>query len=698
MAQIFTISDGTTTIDLLNPTGNYHLASWETGINSWKDEGYYNNPLNELSVPTNRFHSNFEEKLSIHVTGTTQDSVIANTRAFVALLEKSINYFVNNSSPLVYLSAKSDTETNTRYAVIFGYKLEELPDQFIGPFTTGGKQQETRYGAIYANISCVITRSYWLGNIPPSSTAMSIINQYSYNSTNYGLSSSTTDKPITSKDIMSNITHIYRFDASAGSWSGNLLGSGLPYNLLPTSTQANDALYIGVNTALANSGPFSNVIFNITTPSSGITGTWQYRLASSWDNIGTGGDYTQNPPGTITTTNSFTKTGMGEITFTPPDLWATGNLQTIFGGSAPNVTGYWIRFNVTSVSSPSVPQQGSVQPYSASKPYIEITSGASGDLDALSKITIRGRNTTKALFGPGSYYAAGSLFLGIRKYSRGSNFTAYLNCADEQNPSGVTVTLGSSSFQSDATSPTGRSVTTSIGASSTNPSAVSITLDNTISNHYFGKFRVFWRGGVVSGSNNQISLKIRTNEIDLYTSPYLTIPIGGAAGKNVVDFGIINIPNSDMLNSLIDTPESIEFAIGLKNSRISGTNIVWSYDLVFIPADESIIEVRELLNDAFGEGLYYNKLLEIDNLTQPFKSTRTITKNSSTGYVNGLYRLINYNGVRLPRERFRIWFLYYDRYLPLTTADQEFTYASWDSVFTIKVDNNPVYLLPRGTA
>ena len=61
-------------IDLLS--ADYQLAAWETGVNEWKDGGIYsNNPLTDGSIPVDMAYSNFEEKISVHITGASQDNV-----------------------------------------------------------------------------------------------------------------------------------------------------------------------------------------------------------------------------------------------------------------------------------------------------------------------------------------------------------------------------------------------------------------------------------------------------------------------------------------------------------------------------------------------------------------------------------------------------------------------------------------------
>lgn len=712
MTQIFQISDGTTTIDLLSPTGNYHLAKWESGISQWKDGGIFSeNPLVDGRVPIDRAFDSVQEKITIHITGSSQDNVISSLRSLLTLLDTSYTYFAESTAVPAYLIVKSDTETNTRYAVIVSYKIDNLPGQFDGPFLAGGKQfsGNLSYPAIYVELELVIERDHWLNAAPGSSVNISIQNQYSYNSTTYG-QAATSSSPVYISAIRadSNITHIYRFDTSASTWSSNLVGTAPPFNILPTSTTAGDIVYFGVNSSLPNSGIPHNLVFNISTPASGITGTWEASVSPSSWNILSGSDYTQNPPynsGTLSTINSFTKSGLGEVVVTQlNNLAATPiNLLTVFGGSAPNVTGFWIRFRVTSVSSPTVPQQGTGLIFSSNKPFVEINSASiGGDIPALSKVTIRGRANTK-IAGPSGYVTAGSLFLGIRKYSRGSLFTGYLNASDEQNPTGITVTTSATAgFVDKYNSSTGRAVRATAGSlAGGDEMSVTWTFASSISKHFIGNFRTFVRF-LWLNTTSQSKIILRAGEMDLYESEWITnlpVPISADVSFGVTDMGILNIPYSGLISRSLTTDilESVSIILKIKNT---GSFAVDAYvnDLILIPADESIVEVREVLNsNTATNGIYYNRNLEIDNITLPGIGGRAFLKDTTSGNIVNVYRLINTKGLEIPTQRSLLWFLYYDKYVPTSTADPPFNLSSLENTtFGISIATGNRYILPRG--
>lgn len=165
MAQVFTLSDGTTTLNFL--AAPYDLANYETGLNQWKDGGIFaDSSLTEGSIPVFRQFDAFEETLTLHITGTTQDSVIASLRAITTILESGMEYFISGLGSQCYIAVKGDTETNTRYAVITAYKLETLPAQFGGAFLQGAVAATSLYASAYTGIQLVLRRGIWLENVP----------------------------------------------------------------------------------------------------------------------------------------------------------------------------------------------------------------------------------------------------------------------------------------------------------------------------------------------------------------------------------------------------------------------------------------------------------------------------------------------------------------------------------------------------
>src|SRR5690606_37321225 len=220
------------------------------------------------------------------------------------------------------------------------------------------------------------------------------------------------------KFAFSNVTHIFHYNGSSYS---NLQFANLPpYNLFGTAAAINKAAYFGSKTNDSNvpGGPFSSLVFDITTEARNITIVWEYWDGSSWTTLTTQDN-----------TSGFQQLGVNSVNWEIPSNWTTTTVNSI--------TGYWVRARISAVSSNSqTPIQDNRYIYTTRRPYIEVAaSQISGDLPAIGRIFWRnqGKPTLERLI------------CGLRSLSRGSNFNAYINISDTQTPFGLTITKSSTS-------------------------------------------------------------------------------------------------------------------------------------------------------------------------------------------------------------------------------------------------------------
>lgn len=167
MTQVLTISNGTTTIDLLNGAG-INLLQWTPKIAQWKDGGVVqDSKIADGKRLRYRAYDSVTETFRLYAVGASQDDCIDKIQDLGALLEQAIDYWLEptNDTP-VYLSLKSDLETNTRYAVVNQYKLEELPELYNGPFRTGGNSEGTQYPSVFREFVLVVDRGHWQDVVP----------------------------------------------------------------------------------------------------------------------------------------------------------------------------------------------------------------------------------------------------------------------------------------------------------------------------------------------------------------------------------------------------------------------------------------------------------------------------------------------------------------------------------------------------
>ena len=664
MAQIFTISDGTTTVDLLSATGPYYLGVYETGINQWKSGGIYtDSALSEGSIPIFRQFDTFEEKLTLHIAGDTQDDVIDNLRTLIMLLESGVEYFISGLGNQAYMTLKGDTETNARYGVIVGYKIETLPGPFAGTFVTGAKTDNNiTIDALYSEVELVLRRGIWLEAVPGTMTRAYIDTQTTYNSITSGFSSSNSLRAYASNyRHTSNITHIYKDDG--GSFSSNLISASLPYNLFPNSPATNDALYIGSDTSLTDSGPFFNLVFNIgTAGDSSWVIVGEYWNGSSWQS----GIPLHNE------TNAFEIAGIGLASWAGISNWATTSVN--------GVTGYWIRFRVTTAGS-TIPTQQTRNIYSVNVPYIDIQStGLAGDIDPISRVEIIRADTA----------SNNKIVIGRRIYSRGSNFTPYLNFSDDQNPSGVTITTNLFSFGNDSLSPTGRSLSRIIGGSFGN---ASITLSSALASHYIGRYRCFARvrrsGGAQGAVLGMFSVSSSAGGSVFY--PEVELNVSLTDNMEVLDFGIIEIPQSFSKSDTISY--DVELSVYLKDTTASGAITGYLYDIILIPSDECILEIDASLLSP--NSFTSSPTLIMDKLTSPEEPLDAHVNDTATG--GAVYKTI-YGGsdaIYLAKERHRLHFFGYQRTIANNIYFNQAQYFDLYSVIVYKMNR---YLLPRGNS
>lgn len=662
MTQIFTITDGTTSIDFVGANSNYLLANYETGLNQWKSGGIFaGSELTEGSIPVFRQYDNFEEKLTVHIKGTSQDNAIDNLRSLLTILDSGVEYFVSGLGTQVYMVLKSNDETNTRYAVISSYKIETLPRLFDSYFEVGGTQAAANVDTLINDLEIIITRGLWLEAAPGTQTRAYQDSQTTFNSINFGVSASNTVETFAS-DIRteSNITHIFTFDTSSGTYSSNLVNS-TSYDLFPNPIGAGDILYIGTQTSVSNSGPFFSLVFNIgVAAASNFSGVFEYNTSFGFEAGGL--------PNWITL---FRSEGVKAIGWSDTaGLWQT----TAVNG----VTGYWVRFRYTSGS--GNPTQTGQRVYAAGIPYVDIqTTGLAGDVDALSLINLNRYSIS----------SENKLVIGRRLYSRGASFTSHINYSDDQNPSGITVNgVSLGTFVDDVRSPTARALAVTVGSSfpSTNGN---ILINNTLSASFVGKFRAFARVLRMSGNPGDVIARLKVGSSATTTQvlyPEVELNSYPAQTMEVLDLGVIELPASF---SKATTPYDITIDIGFMDTTASGTIIVRCIDLILIPADESIIEI----DPQNSNGADYTIVL--DKITSPQEPV-----DIKFNYLDQLVMKPLYggsDGISLARARQRLWFFGYSR-VDNGLATNTYYNEGVHFVYGVEVFKLNRYLLPRGSS
>jgi len=338
------------------------------------------------------------------------------------------------------------------------------------------------------------------------------------------------------------LTHIFVDDG--GVFGANLIGAGLPFAFLPAVPAVNDAVYFGVATAALDSGPFCSLVLDILAAQAQVTTiTWQY-WNGAWvaltvrDNTNANGAMTGDP---------FDTTGINSVHWNQPADWAT---TTING-----VLGYWVRALVGVVGGvPTPPTQANRDIYTIVTPYVDtLASQTKGDIPALALMKAEGQSGDATML-----LRQQTLYMGLRSYSRGSNFSSFINLSDEQNQAGIVVTLNAAAactFATDITSPTGRITNWSTGGAAAETWLAYVTIPTTLVDDYTGIFRALLRIFMVSVNSFILRLRVAVGEYtnvvwqsdEIYPTP--------GAFFQTVDFRSVTLP--PLLNDLGNTYKNV---------------------------------------------------------------------------------------------------------------------------------------------
>lgn len=415
------------------------------------------------------------------------------------------------------------------------------------------------------------------------------------------------------------LTYVYHYDQSTATWSDNLALATPPFSLLPAVLQNSDTLYIGVSTDWLNGGPFSSLVFDITSPltSGDQTITWQYWNGASFVAFS---DIRDNTVG-------FTVEGVNSIHWEQPDDWEA---SIVSGGGSADYSAYWVRALVGGVVGlPGPPVQQNRFVYTISWNYITVESDqVTGDLSALGRLKLYNQSSQ-----PGtSRLDFARVICGLRSLSRGSDFTSYLLASETQNPLSIICNdyPGKGTFETDTSKVGGQYLQYSSSDADEDVLFGYFYFPPDAISEYYGKFRLFVIGdhssdntrirvGLYTGTNADAneSLKWQSDLLDMDTDIL----------NGIADAGIITIPT---VHNLRDDEDVVPFRIGFfaTNSEASAATMD-VYALVLMPIDEWAGDFFQYITDDAGESVGINEYLDVDSVRFPRTDIRSFSRDSS---------------------------------------------------------------------
>jgi len=491
-----------------------------------------------------------------------------------------------------------------------------------------------------------------------------------------------------------NITNVKVYEDGVG-YSDEFPAAIFPFDLLPGSTSVDDAVYFGVDTDFQDSGdpPIDNLVFDIGTPGYDISIRWEY-YAGAWTTLTV-------QDGTDAGTGPLTKSGVNSVHWEPPGDWEATDID--------GVTALWVRLYVYGApgGDEEIPTQDNRNVYSCRWPRVDLAAAqVPGTLDALAHHILRMRSDGPNGSGPDLY--GNRILVGLRSIDRGADFTAYLNCADEQNPVGIECSLGASTtFINYLDAAPGRAVHYAPTGYQAMAMRVRFGLANTLARQFHGSYRAFLRCRQTVGASGDIRVRLYIGTpwgSDDYWSQIRSIPETLGFNK-LIDFGEVKLPLSQLLSTerIATTrievhaetttagvtsamvPMSTWMGAGILapydtgvQSGVSPTNLdswttaqlwydgstilgdfpgLYFLDLILIPSDEwmgDFVDEALSVSTAWSNG----KVFEIDSIVYPKTEMRGIVRHSATDAINAIYVPLTPGPAMLqPNAQQRLWVL-----------------------------------------
>lgn len=480
-----------------------------------------------------------------------------------------------------------------------------------------------------------------------------------------------------------NLTHMYRYDASLTSYSGNLMAGAeaLPFDILPATPAVSDIVYFGIDTTLENSGPFSNIVFDLAEIADDTTGKWQY-YNGAWTDL----DTTDNTVD-IVYEDTFTVLGVRSVHWVQPTDWTANAIN--------GVTAFWVRFLVTSVGgAPDAPVQQSRLPYSIVTPFVDIDDAqVGGDIAALSSVYIQNMSDD-------SIYdvklQAKRVLCALRSKDRGANFTPYINMGGNQNLTSCVVASLSDDFAFTVTpiSHTGQSGNFTPSAEFPLAAVAEILFQGEELSNYIGVFRAFIRTREYDATSDvvtaQLSMQFGEESPNFYTEEVEIESVGYY--ETLTDLGLFTIQPGTLNPS--EYYSSGKITLYLSSASSDGTDL-HVLDLILMPADEWFCDTRSRTDEALRMYGWHGEQreLRIDAIGNPRFAMRSILVNNETdGFALDTWELIASSPPMLQANKDqRLWFLVHDTDRDLANV------CAFEACHAVRVFKSQRYFSMRGS-
>jgi hypothetical protein len=582
MAVTYSLTDGTTTIDLIAATTiSIRDTSQPPSI-----------PGVAIQEPTR-----VTERWALRVKGTSNDNLASQLQTLIKLLRKASDFEdgVVFTKP-VYLQVQMANETGARYALVHGATDLEFPfgiEKYVQNSST-------------AEIDVTIEREH-----PWRSAAPNTLPTASTLTASDGPASPTMVHVANFRDdgVLSSVK------VDDGGAFTDIISAVTGTNLFPAAPAANDALYF-----LATDIPFKHCCAGVATAMASFAGTLvaEYYSGAAYSAMTLGTHFTVFDASgrEITSLNElFTRTGLWSINIFPPSDWATVAVD--------GQTVYPFRIRISAFTSiGTVPTKDGNAIYAQRKNYVEIP--------AASLVGDSPQTTLIRLFSP----SGGGATVGKANLSRiligtksdpASTFEPVLNLGNVDNPAGWTTAYGTdSSSVADNLAPGRAHAAVSFATEATSVVRVTLTGDDLLSSYAPGEYLVMVRCQQIGGSPGdcKVSVDVAIGGSGAYV-PHVFLgeasPTEGADdGPEVLCMGgiddpvLLQLPFSRAYNS--DSLASTDIVVRVYAERESGASVLRLYDLWLMPIHEGSVSADDPVTDTTNgsSALRGGTILDVD--------------------------------------------------------------------------------------
>lgn len=567
-----------------NRHSGFFLDGITPNIAAYRGGGVYNQSVfGDGRTLVDTQYDNVIETIGLKLVASSQDELAKKMQDLRRLLIKAKDFWVNRfATEPVWIEARSSNETNIRYAVIHNAQILSDSDMWRQPFLQPGNE------AFLDNISLVIERGHWQDARPGIRSDVDASNQivYDTNGLTYGMEANR-EAFILNGRQQANISHIFKWDQGATTWSSNMVDAALPWDWFDLPCQTGDAIYFGIETSDTDAAHFTNLVFDLGKPTrlNDSGSEWEIYYSGSWQTLtALGLDYHDGTAEAI---------GQKELRRVGPAMLSWEEANSLWSTVAVNgVTGYWIRYYLTTaLPATESPTQQNRIPYVATRPYVEIDADEiGGDIDAPVKIIVRPE-----------YAPIGRVLCCARSVSRGSNFTPVINLAQTNNPDGITVSCPGALTTFDAWSTIGATdegahYELNVGAQSPRLEQVKVSIASPLAKEYSGRFRLILRfagyayfGGGYVDCDFTIDAEVSSGSGSVATSQparFDYVNSGLQFTQFASDLGVYD-------TSQFSEANQIDISIYVQSDG-TGYLDLYMYDMWLMPVDEFVVDARDL--------------------------------------------------------------------------------------------------------